>query len=59
MYGLRPQVVESGWLEQVIDQGDKPRFGRNRNGAEVEYLSGTSEGSRGAMGLRQTSADRQ
>jgi hypothetical protein len=42
----RPQVVESGWLEQVIDQGDEQRFGRNGNGAEVEFLSATREGSR-------------
>lgn len=35
MAGRRPQVVEGGWLGQVIDQGVKVRFGRNRNGAEV------------------------
>jgi len=36
--GRRLQVVEGGWLEQVIDQGVKMRFGRNGNGAEVESL---------------------
>lgn len=30
----------------MIDQGVRQRFGRNGNGAEVEYSSATREGSR-------------
>jgi hypothetical protein len=52
----RPQVVESGWLGQVIDQGVELRFGRNRNGAEVGIRAPRAK-VRGAMGLRQRSAD--
>ena len=44
--GRRPQVVEGGWLGQVIDQGVKMRFGRNGNGAEVESFGATRKGSR-------------
>jgi hypothetical protein len=56
MSGRRPQVVEGGWLGQVIDQGVLLRFGRNRNGAEVGIRAPRAK-VRGAMGLRQRSAD--